>query len=95
MLSMLSKEELKEVIQAVYDDYDFVDEQNLYTKQEKQILNDSIKWYLGRIGKYKLLNKNQEQELAKHIENDGKISNKQEYELVLSNLKLVVSIAKK
>lgn len=80
---------------SIYDDYDFSDEEEQYTQHEKQILNDSIKWYLEKIGKYKILNKNREQELAKYIENDGKISNKQEYELVLSNLKLVVSIAKK
>jgi len=80
---------------SVYDDYDFSDEEERYTQHEKQILNDNIKWYLEKIAKYKVLNKNSEQELAKYIENDGKISNNQEYELVLSNLKLVVSIAKK
>lgn len=78
-----------------YDDYSFDNEGRLYNRYEKRILNDAIKWYLQKIGKYKLLTKERELELAKYIENDGRISNKQEIELVLSNLKLVISIAKK
>ena len=78
-----------------YDDYSFDDEEQQYERYEKRILNDTIKWYLQKIGKYKLLTRERELELAKYIENDGRISNKQEIELILSNLKLVISIAKK
>ena len=50
---------------------------------------------MNKIGKYKLLTREREIELAQHIINDGRITNEQEEEIILSNLKLVVSIAKK
>lgn len=78
-----------------YDDYSFDDEEQQYDRHEKCILNDTIQWYSQKIGKYKLLTRERELELAKYIENDGRISNKQEIELILSNLKLVISIAKR
>lgn len=78
-----------------YDDYSFDDEEQQYARYEKLIHNDTIHWYLQKISKYKILTRERELELAKYIENDGRISNKQEIELILSNLKLVISIAKK
>lgn len=81
--------------ESKYDDYDFEDEEERYSAYEHRILNDTIKWYLSKIGKYKLLTREREFELARHIINDGKITNEQEIELILSNLKLVISVAKR
>ncbi len=53
---------------------------------------DSIKLYLNEIGQSSLLSKEEEQELAKRVE-DGDEEAKEE--LIVSNLRLVVSIAKK
>jgi|GEM_PF-822967 len=78
-----------------YDDYDFDDDKKPYTAEETRKQNDIIYWYLNKIGKYKLLTREREIELAQHIINDGRITNEQEEEIILSNLKLVVSIAKK
>lgn len=81
--------------ESKYDDYDFESEEERYSAYEQKILNDTIKWYLSKIGKYKLLTRERELELARHIINDGKITNEQETELILSNLKLVISVAKR
>ncbi len=81
--------------ESKYDDYDFEDEEERYSAYEHRILNDTIKWYLSKIGKYKLLTREREFELARHIINDGKITNEHEKELILSNLKLVISVAKR
>ncbi len=81
--------------ESKYDDYNFEDEEERYAEYEHKILNDTIQWYLNKIGKFKLLTKEHEVELAKYIINDGKITNKQEEKIILSNLKLVVSIAKR
>lgn len=68
----------------------FEAEEILY--EEEIDLKDPIKMYLKDIGKIPLLTFAQEIELAKEIE-DGKIASKQK--LIESNLRLVVSIAKK
>lgn len=81
--------------ESKYDDYDFESEEEKYSAYEHRILNDTIKWYLSKIGKYKLLTRERELELARHIINDGIITNEQEAELILSNLKLVISVAKR
>ncbi len=60
--------------------------------EEEIDLKDPIKMYLKDIGKIPLLTFDQEIELAKEIE-EGKITSKQK--LIESNLRLVVSIAKK
>lgn len=78
-----------------YDDYDFDEDAQFETEKRKVALTDTVKWYLIKIGKYNLLTKQEEFELSKYIENDGKVSNKQEVILILSNLRLVVNVAKK
>ncbi|MDD3593353.1 MAG: sigma-70 family RNA polymerase sigma factor [Candidatus Gastranaerophilales bacterium] len=75
--------------------YDFDEEKDFYTQEQKSYIDDVVKTYLKNIGKYKLLSPEKEIELAKYIENDGKISNLQELELFHSNLRLVIYVAKK
>ena len=55
-------------------------------------IDDSVKMYLKKIGESSLLTKEEEQELAKRIETGDEEAKK---ELIESNLRLVVSIAKK
>ena len=54
--------------------------------------SDSVQMYLREIGKYPLLKGEEEVELAKRIERDDESARQK---LMLSNLRLVVSIAKK
>ena len=63
-----------------------------YKKGETEIMHDSIQMYLKEIGKYELINAEQERELAKRIEQgDEEAKNI----LARANLRLVVSIAKR
>ena len=62
------------------------------SKVKELILNDSIKLYLNEIGKYPILSIQQEKDLATRIANGDK---KAKNLFIESNLKLVVSIAKK
>lgn len=55
-------------------------------------INSSIKMYLKEIGKYNLLTKEEEIQLV-HLMNEGDIAAKEK--LIESNLRLVVSVAKK
>lgn len=57
-----------------------------------KIINDPVTMYLKEIGKVPLLNKEEEIELAKRIENGDDLAKSQ---LAEANLRLVVSIAKK
>ncbi|MEK9656931.1 MAG: sigma-70 family RNA polymerase sigma factor [bacterium] len=66
--------------------------QNILTKKNSHNLDDVVKLYLLEIGKTKLLSKDQEFKLAKEIEEGSEIAKQR---LVNSNLRLVVSIAKK
>ncbi len=59
---------------------------------ERGSADDSVKIYLQQIGKVKLLNSEQEIELAKRIAEGDEVAKGQ---LVKANLRLVVSIAKK
>ncbi|MCK5460382.1 RNA polymerase sigma factor RpoD [Candidatus Gracilibacteria bacterium] len=77
----LKKEEIEEDEKA---EDDFVD--------LSEISNDSVRMYLNEIGRVPLLNAKEEVELAKRIEK-GDLSAKQK--LAESNLRLVVSIAKR
>ena len=58
-------------------------------------VDDPVRMYLREIGRIKLLNSEQEVELAKKILNGGKIGEIAKKKLVQANLRLVVSIAKK
>lgn len=60
--------------------------------EELTDLDDSVRVYLNEIGRYPLLNEKEEKELATKIK-EG--SEKAEQQLINSNLRLVVSIAKK
>lgn len=69
------------------------DEMDEFTAEEEEVdLKDPIKMYLKEIGKIPLLSFEEEIELAKKIEK-GQVEAKQK--LIESNLRLVVSIAKK
>lgn len=70
-----------------------VDEPKLPETQNSAIADDSVKIYLQQIGKIKLLNPEQELEVAKQIKETNSESAKKI--LVNANLRLVVSIAKK
>lgn len=59
---------------------------------ESDVMEDSVKVYLRRIGKISLLSKGQEEKLAKDVE-DGSQDAKDK--MINSNLRLVVSIAKR
>ena len=56
------------------------------------VMSDSVQMYLKEIGKYPLLTGDEEVELAKRIERSDEAARQK---LILSNLRLVVSIAKK
>lgn len=62
------------------------------TQVERGSADDSVKIYLQQIGKVKLLNSEQEIEIAKRIAEGDEVAKAQ---LVKANLRLVVSIAKK
>lgn len=68
--------------------------------EEQQLLeplnsDDSVQQFLNEIGRYPLLNQIQEVELAKAISKGGARGEQAKKKLVRSNLRLVVSIAKK
>ncbi len=70
-----------------------IEEPKLPETQTSAIADDSVKIYLQQIGKIKLLNPEQELEIAKEIKE--KNSENAKKMLVNANLRLVVSIAKK
>ena len=70
-----------------------VEEPKLPETQNSAIADDSVKIYLQQIGKIKLLNNEQELEVAKKIKEEN--SEEAKKTLVNANLRLVVSIAKK
>ncbi len=59
------------------------------------VVDDPVRMYLREIGRIKLLSGEQEIELAKKINNGGKVGEIAKKKLVQANLRLVVSIAKK
>lgn len=79
------KEEAKE-------EKEYEESEDFLTEEEEIDLKDPIKMYLKEIGKIPLLTFDEEVELAKKIEN-GDVEAKKK--LIESNLRLVVSIAKK
>lgn len=98
-LENLSKEDLTESFESV-DDFDDNSVEHIDPNLESEIdmlsmdsvkINDPVKMYLKQIGCYKLLNQDEEIELAKRIQaGDQRAKNK----LTQANLRLVVSIAK-
>ncbi len=67
---------------------------NIENLRNKQLLEDSIYWYLCNIGKTPLLTKEQEIELAKKIELGNAEAKIAKQYLILANLRLVVWVAK-
>ena len=70
-----------------------VEEPKVAETRDSAIADDSVKIYLQQIGKIKLLNSEQELEVAKKIKDEN--SEQAKKQLVNANLRLVVSIAKK
>lgn len=107
----ISEEEIEKKISEtseedeMYDEmFDSEDEEDEHVEEisQKKIrqqprndinVNDSVKMYLRQIGNYELLKQDEEQALAKAYHEDGDLSAKDE--LISSNLRLVVSIAKR
>ncbi|MDP2647861.1 MAG: sigma-70 family RNA polymerase sigma factor [Candidatus Yanofskybacteria bacterium] len=68
------------------------DTKKKYNAEADEVASDSVQMYLKEIGKYPLLNGEEEVDLAKKIEKNDEAARQK---LALSNLRLVVSIAKK
>ncbi|OGN05704.1 MAG: RNA polymerase sigma factor RpoD [Candidatus Yanofskybacteria bacterium RIFCSPHIGHO2_01_FULL_44_22] len=68
------------------------DEKKKLETEFGEVASDSVQMYLKEIGKYPLLTGDEEVELAKRIEKNDEFARQK---LALSNLRLVVSIAKK
>ena len=71
------------------------DDENSLTMPKGVAVDDPVRMYLREIGRIKLLNSEQEVELAKKIIAGGKPGEIAKKKLVQANLRLVVSIAKK
>ncbi len=91
LLSKLSSLKIK-IVPDVEDDDDLTDDAVMVSASEEINVDDSVRMYLKEIGKISLLNAEQEKELAQRMQ-DGDTDAKNT--LVESNLRLVVSIAKK
>lgn len=91
LLSKLSSLKIK-IVPDVEDDDDLTDDGVMVSASEEINVDDSVRMYLKEIGKISLLNAEQEKELAQRMQ-DGDTDAKNT--LVESNLRLVVSIAKK
>ena len=72
-----------------------IDEEASLTVPKGVAIDDPVRMYLREIGRIKLLNSEQEVDLAKKILSGGKIGEIAKKKLVQANLRLVVSIAKK
>ncbi len=72
--------------------YETDDENDNFTSQDSMIIDDPVKMYLKEIGKVDLLTTEQELELAERMANGDEAAKQK---LVESNLRLVVSIAKR
>ena len=72
-----------------------MDEESSLTVPKGVAIDDPVRMYLREIGRIKLLNSEQEVELAKKILGGGKVGEIAKKKLVQANLRLVVSIAKK
>ena len=72
-----------------------LDDESSLTVPKGVAIDDPVRMYLREIGRIKLLNSEQEVELAKKILSGGKVGEIAKKKLVQANLRLVVSIAKK
>ena len=72
-----------------------MDDESSLTVPKGVAIDDPVRMYLREIGRIKLLNSEQEVELAKKILSGGKVGEIAKKKLVQANLRLVVSIAKK
>lgn len=84
-----AEEELKEDVKAASE---LTKELETLSKMKKKDSNDPVRMYLKEIGRIKLLTREQEIELAQGVDRGDKKSKEM---LTTSNLRLVVSIAKK
>ena len=91
LLAKLSSMKIKIVPDTDDDDDDVVDDSTISANEEINV-DDSVRMYLKEIGKIPLLNAEQEKDLAQKMQDGDKDSKDT---LVESNLRLVVSIAKK
>ncbi len=71
---------------------EYDEKKKLETELEEASTSDSVQMYLREIGKYPLLSSEEEVDLAKKIEKNDEAARQK---LAVSNLRLVVSIAKK
>jgi len=94
MYDLLSEEgiEFGEKEEKSKEEKEYEDSEDFLTDEEEVDLKDPIKMYLKEIGKIPLLTFEEEIELAKRIEKSDVEAKKK---LIESNLRLVVSIAKK
>jgi RNA polymerase primary sigma factor len=94
MYDLLSEEgiEFGEKEEKTKEEKEYEDSEDFLTDEEEVDLKDPIKMYLKEIGKIPLLSFEEEIELAKRIEKSDIEAKKK---LIESNLRLVVSIAKK
>lgn len=71
---------------------EYEEKKKIETELEEASASDSVQMYLREIGRYPLLSSEEEVDLAKRIEKNDEAARQK---LALSNLRLVVSIAKK
>src|SRR3989344_1734203 len=71
---------------------EYEEKKKIETEFGEAVTSDSVQMYLKEIGQYPLLTGNEEMELAKRIEKGDEAARQR---LAVSNLRLVVSIAKK
>ena len=88
----LDNPEFGEEIQTEVEQYESAEDMEKMLSQEGLAIDDPVRMYLKEIGKVPLLDANRELELAELMANGNEAAKK---ELVESNLRLVVSIAKR
>lgn len=87
----LTEEELQNLEKEYDDNHQDDNEEDYIITSKDAISDDSIKYYLEEISRYKLLNQEEEYDLSRRIQNGDEKALEQ---LINSNLRLVVKIAK-